>query len=92
MINGLNNMYTDITNLYDINADDITSTNLVVESINGLDADVFDGITSNIQDQLDSLNSGITSSGGGGCFSIEAAMTGGFLASRYFQFGGSASL
>lgn len=91
MINGLNNMYTDITNLYDINADDITSTNLIVESINGQDSALFDGITSNIQDQLDSLNSGIiTSTGGGGCFSIEAAMSTGFVASRFFQFGGSA--
>ena len=89
MINGLNNTFIDTTNFYDINADDITSTNLVTESINGQDASLFDNLTGNIQEQLDSLNSGISSSGGGGCFSIEAAMTGGFTASRFFQFGGS---
>ena len=92
MINGLNNMYTDITNLYDINSDQITSTNLVTESMNGQDSALFDGITSNIQDQLDSLNSGITSSTGGGAFSIQCAMSTGFIASRYFQFGGAISV
>ena len=50
MINGLDNIYTDITNLHDINSD-----NLSCETFLGQPSSYFTNVTSNIQNQINSI-------------------------------------
>ena len=84
-INGYNTDTYSCTGLINLKADEVNATSINCETFLDQDSNLFSGITSNLQSQLNSIN-GLVTSGGGGCFAILATQNTGFVANSYWGF------
>jgi hypothetical protein len=84
-INGYNTDSYSCTGLINLKADEVNATSINCETFLDQDSNLFSGITSNLQSQLNSIN-GLVTSGGGGCFAILATQNSGFVANSYWGY------
>jgi len=104
MINGLNTDYYNLTGLREINVDNINASgNIDTGTLENVDGAYFQNITSNVQSQINTLQSNIDSvntsiinvqNGTGGYFTVwgELQVTTWSTTQTFFQFGGGNSL
>ena len=91
-INGYHANVYSTNGLSTINADVIQSTSISCDTFLDQSSSLFTGVSSNLQNQINSI-SGIISSGGGGYFSIYATQNTGFSTSlRYWGYSSGSNL
>lgn len=95
MSNLLENAYTNLNGLININANDVDCETVTTDYINGISKTTMNYIStarSDIQSQIDIINSNQNSSVGGGFFSIVGENAGAFSLNGYnFKFGANSS-
>src|SRR5690348_7017983 len=92
-MNGFNNQNNNITGLSNIYCDNIYSNDVISNNYNSTISSqellYSDGLTSNIQNQINSIVTNISS--GGGYFLVNAEKISGFASGYIFSFGASGS-
>jgi hypothetical protein len=89
-INGYNTGNYSCTGLINLKADEVTATTISCDKFLDQNSSLFTGVSSNIQTQLNTINTLVSvGSTGGGYFSILCGLTSGFsTATPFFNFGG----
>jgi hypothetical protein len=86
-INGYNTDSYSCTGLINLKADEVNATSINCETFLDQDSNLFSGVSSNIQTQINTINSLVSvGSTGGGYFSILATQNSGFVASSYWGY------
>jgi hypothetical protein len=89
-INGYNTGNYSCTGLLNLKADEVNATTISCDKFLDQNSNLFTGVSSNIQTQLNTINSLVSvGSTGGGYFSILCGLTNGFSTTTpFFNFGG----
>ncbi|NBP15937.1 hypothetical protein EBU95_16360 [bacterium] len=86
-VNGFTTNNLTTTGLYNIDADEINADSVNCDTFLNQSSSLFTGVSSNLQTQINTINSLVsTGSTGGGYFSILATQNSGFIASSYWGY------
>jgi septum formation inhibitor MinC len=86
-VNGFTTNNLTTTGLYNIDADEINADTINCDTFLNQSSDLFTGVSSNIQTQINTINSLVSvGSTGGGYFSILATQNSGFIASSFWGY------